>query len=74
MTTATVASTRGLTSAAAAQQLQESGPNVLPQPRKPSWVRLFLAQMTHFFAIMLWVSAIGQRTRAKISWKLNVPK
>ena len=58
MTMATVASTRGLTSAAAAQRLLESGPNVLPQPRKASWVRLLLAQMTHFFAIMLWVSAV----------------
>ena len=57
MTMTTVASTRGLTSAVAAQRLKESGPNLLPQPRKPSWVRLLLGQMTHFFAIMLWVSA-----------------
>jgi calcium-translocating P-type ATPase len=57
MTMTTVTSTRGLTSAAAAQRLKEDGPNLLPQPRKPSWVRLLLGQMTHFFAIMLWVSA-----------------
>jgi calcium-translocating P-type ATPase len=46
----------GLTSIAAAARLVQDGPNVLPAAhRTPSWIRLG-AQMTHFFAVMLWVA------------------
>ena len=48
----------GLSSAEAARRLRADGPNVLPQPRAPSWVALLLGQLTHFFAVMLWVAAV----------------
>lgn len=48
----------GLTSAAAAERLRIDGPNVLPRPRRPSALRRFLGELTHFFAIMLWVAAV----------------
>jgi magnesium-transporting ATPase (P-type) len=48
----------GLTSAEAASRLGEVGPNSLPEPAgTPIW-RLLLAQLTHFFAAMLWVAGI----------------
>jgi magnesium-transporting ATPase (P-type) len=47
----------GLTSAEAAARLRRDGPNVLPSARGPSPVRQLLAQLTHFFALMLWVAA-----------------
>lgn len=48
---------RGLTSAEAAVRLRHDGPNVLPAPRPPSAVLLLAQQMTHFFALLLWVAA-----------------
>ena len=50
--------TPGLTSAQAAERLRVDGPNVLPRPRRRSAVRRFLDELTHFFAIMLWVAAV----------------
>jgi magnesium-transporting ATPase (P-type) len=47
----------GLTQAEAALRLRREGPNLLPVPRGPSPWRLFVAQLTHFFAVMLWVAA-----------------
>ncbi len=48
----------GLTSVEAAERLQRDGPNALPQPpRVPSWRRVF-DQLTHFFALMLWVAGV----------------
>lgn len=50
------ATERGLTTAEAAARLEVDGPNVLPRPRPvPSW-RQFLAEMTHFFALLFWVA------------------
>ena len=46
----------GLTTAEAAARLARDGPNVLPAARPPPPWRLLAAQMTHFFAIMLWVA------------------
>ena len=47
----------GLSSEEAALRLRNVGPNRLPQVRPvPRWRKL-LAEMTHFFAIMLWVAA-----------------
>jgi magnesium-transporting ATPase (P-type) len=47
----------GLSSAEAAARLQRAGPNRLPEARAvPGWRRL-LAELTHFFAVMLWVAA-----------------
>ena len=48
----------GLTSAEAAQRLARDGPNVLPPPRRPSPLRRFVKELTHFFALMLWVAAV----------------
>ncbi len=51
-----VATTHGLSSAAAAARRDAEGPNRLPEPRRPSVVRRFLGELTHFFAIMLWTA------------------
>ena len=48
---------RGLTTAVAAERLLADGPNVLPSARRHSPVRRFLRELTHFFALMLWVAA-----------------
>jgi magnesium-transporting ATPase (P-type) len=48
---------RGLTSAAAAERLRREGPNLLPPARKHSPLRRFVGELTHFFALMLWVAA-----------------
>jgi calcium-translocating P-type ATPase len=47
----------GLTSAEAERRLARDGPNRLPPPRRPSAARALAAQMTHFFALMLWGAA-----------------
>ena len=48
----------GLTSTEAAERLREVGPNSLPEPTgTPIWRQLF-AQLTHFFAAMLWVAGV----------------
>jgi magnesium-transporting ATPase (P-type) len=47
----------GLTSAEAAARLRRDGPNVLPSAHGPSVARQLAAQLTHFFALMLWVAA-----------------
>ena len=45
---------RGLTSSEAASRLARDGPNALPvSPPPPAW-RLLLAQLVHFFALLLW--------------------
>ncbi|HEX9228869.1 MAG TPA: cation-transporting P-type ATPase, partial [Arthrobacter sp.] len=48
----------GLTSAEAARRLAQVGANTLPRARTvPGWRKL-LAELTHFFAIMLWGAAV----------------
>ena len=48
----------GLTSAQAAAIAETEGPNLLPRPRgTPAW-RMLVAQLTHFFALMLWFAAL----------------
>ena len=51
-----VATAPGLSSAVAAARRAAEGPNLLPAPRRPSAARRFLGELTHFFAIMLWVA------------------
>ena len=53
-----VTTTQGLTSSEAARRLTEHGPNRLPTPGRPSAVRRLLGELTHFFAIMLWVAGV----------------
>jgi calcium-translocating P-type ATPase len=48
----------GLTTDEAARRRRRDGPNTMPQPPPPSWLGLLVAQMTHFFAFMLWVAAL----------------
>lgn len=38
--------------------MARDGPNVLPSPRPPSAWRQLAAQMSHFFALMLWVAGV----------------
>jgi len=57
MTVSAVTPTSGLSSSAAAVRLREDGPNVLPSPNDPPWIRVLARQMSHFFAVMLWVAA-----------------
>ncbi|TQJ51412.1 P-type E1-E2 ATPase [Phycicoccus sp. SLBN-51] len=52
-----VATATGLSSAEAAARRADHGPNRLPEPRRPSAVRRLLGELTHFFAVMLWVAA-----------------
>lgn len=47
----------GLTSAEAAARFTEVGPNVLDEPRGPSHVRHFAANLVHLFALLLWLGA-----------------
>jgi P-type E1-E2 ATPase len=48
---------RGLSAADAARRLVADGPNELPTPRRtPTW-KILAGQLTHLFALMLWVAA-----------------
>ena len=52
-----VATETGLSSAEAVSRLAAQGPNRLPEPRRPSAGRRLVGELTHFFAVMLWVAA-----------------
>ena len=47
----------GLTATEASARGKEFGPNALERTRGQSTVAHFLAQFTHFFALILWVAA-----------------
>jgi sodium/potassium-transporting ATPase subunit alpha len=47
----------GLAPHEAAERLRHDGPNVLPQPRRPSVIVRFVRQLTHRFALLLWMGA-----------------
>jgi magnesium-transporting ATPase (P-type) len=47
----------GLSSAEAARRLARDGPNVLPEPPGRSLLRRLAGELSHFFALMLWVAA-----------------
>ncbi len=50
-------SARGLSAADAGLRLAADGPNELPAPRRtPAW-KVLAGQLTHLFALMLWVAA-----------------
>jgi magnesium-transporting ATPase (P-type) len=49
---------RGLGAADAKVRLARDGPNDLPSPPPPPAWRQLAAQMTHFFALMLWVAGV----------------
>jgi len=51
------ASETGLTSRQAQERLSRDGANVLPVGGPPSPTAMLLGQLTHFFALMLWVAA-----------------
>jgi magnesium-transporting ATPase (P-type) len=48
----------GLSHDEADARLAHVGPNRLPEARGPGLVRQFGAQLTHFFALLLWVAAV----------------
>ncbi|MEV6271507.1 cation-transporting P-type ATPase [Kribbella sp. NPDC051936] len=48
---------RGLPVAEAARRLAADGPNELPAPRRTAAWKLLAGQLTHLFAVMLWVAA-----------------
>ena len=48
----------GLTSAEAAARLAADGPNQLPPPPRVSPFRQLVAQLFHFFALLLWVAGL----------------
>ena len=52
----TVVTAQGLTTAEAERRRAEQGPNRLPAPRRPSTLRRLGEELTHFFALMLWVA------------------
>ncbi|MFJ2666368.1 cation-translocating P-type ATPase [Nocardia fluminea] len=54
---ATTVDQLGLTDAEAALRHRRDGPNTMPSPPRPNRVVQFAAQLTHFFAAMLWVAA-----------------
>ena len=54
---AALAPADGLTSAEAERRLHRDGPNVVPVPSGPSLWRRLVRQLTHFFALMLWVAS-----------------
>lgn len=47
----------GLTAAEAAERHRIDGPNELPAPPRPSALHLVVGELTHFFALLLWVAA-----------------
>ena len=46
----------GLTSEQVQQRRRDAGPNVLPRPTRVALWRRLLAQLVHFFAVMLWIA------------------
>jgi P-type E1-E2 ATPase len=48
----------GLSTSEAAGRRAEHGPNRLPAPRRPSAARRLAGELTHFFAVMLWVAGL----------------
>jgi magnesium-transporting ATPase (P-type) len=57
----------GLTAVEIEHQRRVDGPNSLPVVKPPSPVRLLVAQLTHFFAAMLWVAA-------GLAWVAGLPQ
>ncbi|USC15199.1 cation-transporting P-type ATPase [Rhodococcus aetherivorans] len=47
----------GLTGREAAARLRRDGPNQLPAARRVPWWRRLIAQLTHFFALLLWFAS-----------------
>ncbi|HEX6577888.1 MAG TPA: cation-transporting P-type ATPase, partial [Jiangellaceae bacterium] len=56
-----------MTSAEAAYRLREQGPNLVPRDRPPSAARQLVAQMVHFFALLLW-------SAAALAWLAGMPE
>jgi magnesium-transporting ATPase (P-type) len=48
----------GLTTPEAGARRDRDGPNRLPAPERPSIARRLLVELTHFFALMLWVAGL----------------
>ena len=48
----------GLSRAEVALRTARDGPNAVPRPRRPSRLRALAAQLTHFFALLLWAAGV----------------
>ncbi len=57
----------GLSSSEAAARLRADGPNQLTPPHRPSGLRRFVRELTHFFALMLWGAAV-------LAWVAGMPQ
>ena len=57
----------GLTTDEAEALLRREGPNRLPEPEREGVVRLLLAQLTHFFAVLLWAASV-------LAWIAGMPQ
>ncbi|MDP2292406.1 MAG: cation-transporting P-type ATPase [Actinomycetota bacterium] len=55
---ATTSAAPGLSTAEARTRLARDGPNRLPTTKRPAAWRHLVAQMTHFFALLLWVAGV----------------
>jgi hypothetical protein len=55
--TRTAVGAAGLNAGEVRRRLLADGPNTLPSPRPPSPLLLLVRQLTHFFALMLWIAA-----------------
>jgi magnesium-transporting ATPase (P-type) len=51
------AAAQGLTGEEARRRLEQTGPNVLAAGEGPRWLRRFLRNFTHLFALLLWAGA-----------------
>ncbi len=57
----------GLSDAEAQRRLAEYGKNILRQPQRRHLLKMFLAEFTHFFALILWVAALICFASAEVS-------
>ena len=57
----------GLSTDEADALLRREGPNRLPEPERDGVLRLLLSQLTHFFAVLLWVAAV-------LAWVAGMPQ
>ena len=55
--TPTAVGVAGLNAGEVRRRLVADGPNTLPSPHPPSPLLLLVRQLTHFFALMLWIAA-----------------
>ena len=63
----------GLSSVEAATRLAIDGPNALPAARRAAAWKLLLSQLTHLFAVMLWLAAGLAFVAGLVPWWRSMP-